>query len=72
MTTEREAFEAWWGESPVELTPLVNQSTQDKHNAWVWRAWQASRKVAFTDAMVLATVGATYPELMEYMQGELK
>jgi hypothetical protein len=50
MTTEREAFEAWWGESPVELTPLVNQSTQDKHNAWVWLAWQASRKVALEDA----------------------
>ena len=32
---------------------------------------QASRKQALEDVAVLATVGATYPELMEYIQMEL-
>ena len=43
---ERERFEAWWGQKPVELVPLEPRSEEDKLSAWVWMAWQAATLAA--------------------------
>lgn len=47
---ERAEFEAWWGEHPIELTPLVTQSKTDRQSAWVWLAWKARADVLAADA----------------------
>ena len=41
--TQREAFEAWWGQAPVELQPLQPRTREDTLSAWVWEAWQAAQ-----------------------------
>lgn len=43
--TQREAFEAWWGQAPVELQPLQPRTREDTLSAWVWEAWQAAQAI---------------------------
>jgi hypothetical protein len=53
----RTAFEAWWGEPPIELVPLENRTADAALDMWVWSAWQAAeaygRKQALEDAIAI-------------------
>ena len=53
MTTEREAFEAWYySDEDHDLTdnaPSIDD-VDAHHKYWMLAAWQASRKVALEDA----------------------
>ena len=44
--TQREQFEAWWGEAPTELAPLNSRIQEETLSAWVWSAWQAAQAQA--------------------------
>lgn len=41
MTSQREAFEKWWGDKPQEYK--LDMTTDEKLSMWVWGAWQAAQ-----------------------------
>lgn len=45
MTTKsQEAFEKWWGVSPIEVGPTtyMSMSDEDLISVWAWQSWQAA------------------------------
>ena len=38
----KEAFQAWWGQAPIELEPLKPRSIDENVSVWAWQAWQAA------------------------------
>lgn len=38
----RQAFEAWWGDAPIDIDPLSNENKEHEVAIWAWQAWQAA------------------------------
>lgn len=66
-------YQAWHKLPPCNLMALIGNAIQEIQatNALLETAKNQARRTALEDIGALATVGATYPELMEYLQSEL-